>query len=326
MFGFYELQLPSSWQTKLTEQSNRQQGGRLGGVAVMGFLSALIVGPCVAPPLAAALIFIGETGSPTLGGAALFSMSLGMGVPLVVFGGSAGKLLPRAGMWMNAVKAVFGVGLLALGIWMLERIVPGNVIMVLWGLLAIGCAVYLGALERIPEGASGWARLWKALGVALLFFGALQFVGAASGGSYWLRPLEHLSLRGGAVATAEKVAFQRIKSLDDLDAAVAQANSRGLPAMLDFYADWCVECIRMERNTFPDAGVQAVLERLQPLKADVTANDDIDQALMRRYGIIGPPAILFFNREGREMEAYRLVGYFTPEEFAAHLQRVIDAG
>jgi thiol:disulfide interchange protein DsbD len=325
MFGFYELQLPSSWQTKLTEQSNRQQGGRLGGVAVMGFLSALIVGPCVAPPLAAALIFIGETGSPTLGGAALFSMSLGMGVPLIVFGVSAGKLLPRAGMWMNAVKAVFGVGLLALGVWMLERIVPGNVIMVLWGLLAIGCAVYLGALERIPEGASGWARLWKALGVSLLLFGALQFIGAASGGSYWLRPLEHLSLGGGA-AKVEKVAFQRIKSVDDLDAAVAQANGRGLPAMLDFYADWCVECIRMERNTFPDAGVQAALEQLQPLKADVTANDDVDQALMRRYGIIGPPAILFFNRKGEEMEAYRLVGYFTPEEFAAHLQRVIEAG
>jgi thiol:disulfide interchange protein DsbD len=326
MFGFYELQLPSSWQTKLTEQSNRQQGGRLGGVAIMGFLSALIVGPCVAPPLAAALIFIGETGSPALGGAALFSMSLGMGVPLILFGVSAGKLLPRAGMWMNAVKAVFGVGLLALGIWMLERIVPGNVIMVLWGLLAIGCAVYLGALERIPEGASGWARLWKALGVSLLLFGALQFIGAASGGSYWLRPLEHLSLGSGAPASAERVAFQRIKSVDDLDAAVAQANSRGLPAMLDFYADWCVECIRMERNTFPDAGVQAALERLQPLKADVTANDDVDQALMRRYGIIGPPAILFFNRQGEEMEAYRLVGYFTPEEFAAHLQRVIEAG
>ena len=326
MFGFYELQLPSSWQTKLTEQSNRQQGGRLGGVAVMGFLSALIVGPCVAPPLAAALIFIGETGSPALGGAALFSMSLGMGVPLILFGVSAGKLLPRAGMWMNAVKAVFGVGLLALGIWMLERIVPGNVIMVLWGLLAIGCAVYLGALERIPEGASGWARLWKALGVSLLLFGALQFIGAASGGSYWLRPLEHLSLGNGASASAEKVAFQRIKSVEDLDAAVAQANDRGLPAMLDFYADWCVECIRMERNTFPDAGVQAALAQLQPLKADVTANDDVDQRLMRRYGIIGPPAILFFNRQGQEMEAYRLVGYFTPDEFAAHLQRVIDAG
>lgn len=325
MFGFYELQLPSSWQTKLTEQSNRQQGGRLGGVAVMGFLSALIVGPCVAPPLAAALIFIGETGSPLLGGAALFSMSLGMGVPLIVFGTSAGEFLPRAGAWMNAVKAFFGVGLLALAIWMLERILPGPVIMVLWGLLAIGCAVYLGALERVPDDASGWAKLWKALGVSLLFFGAIQFIGAASGGDYWLKPLGHLAGGGSGGAQAEKVAFRTIKSLDDLDEAVAQANARGVPAMLDFYADWCVECIRMERNTFPVAEVQNQLAQMQPLKADVTANDDVDQALMRAYGIIGPPGILFFDREGREMEDYRLVGYFKPDEFSAHLQRVLAA-
>lgn len=324
MFGFYELQLPSRWQTRLTEQSNRQQGGSLGGVAVMGFLSALIVGPCVAPPLAAALIFIGETGSPVLGGAALFAMSLGMGVPLLAFGTSAGEILPRAGAWMNAVKAFFGVGLLALAIWMLERIVPGPVIMVLWGLLAIGCAVYLGALERIPEGASGWTRLWKALGVALLLFGAIQFLGAASGGDYWLRPLDHL--RGGAAGPERQtVAFRKIKSLDDLEAAVAQANSQGRPAMLDFYADWCVECIRMERNTFPTPQVQAVLAELQPLKADVTANDEVDQALMRRYGIIGPPGILFFGRDGQELEDYRLVGYFEADEFADHLQRVLEA-
>lgn len=324
MFGFYELQLPSRWQTRLTEQSNRQQGGSLGGVAVMGFLSALIVGPCVAPPLAAALIFIGETGSPVLGGAALFAMSMGMGVPLIAFGTSAGEILPRAGAWMNAVKAFFGVGLLALAVWMLERIVPGPVIMVLWGLLAIGCAVYLGALERIPEGASGWARLWKALGVALLLFGAIQFVGAASGGDYWLRPLDHL--RGGAAGPERQaVAFRKVKSLGDLETAVAQANAQGRPAMLDFYADWCVECIRMERNTFPAPGVQAILAELQPLKADVTANDPVDQALMRHYGIIGPPGILFFDRDGEELEDYRLVGYFEPDEFAEHLQRVLDA-
>jgi len=324
MFGFYELQLPSSWQTRLTERSNRQQGGRLGGVAVMGFLSALIVGPCVAPPLAAALIVIGESGSPVLGGSALFAMSLGMGLPLVAFGTSAGKLLPRAGMWMNAVKAVFGVGLLALAIWMLERIVPGPVIMVLWGLLAIACAVYLGALERVPDEAPGWSRLWKALGVALLLFGALQFIGAASGGDYWLRPLGHLSAGGHGGAAEAHVAFRRIKSLDDLEGAVAEANARDKPAMLDFYADWCVECIRMERNTFPEPPVQALLERMQPLQADVTANDSVDQALMRAHGVIGPPAILFFDADGRELEDYRLVGYFGPEAFSAHLQRVLD--
>jgi thiol:disulfide interchange protein DsbD len=325
MFGFYELQLPSRWQTRLTEQSNRQEGGRLGGVAVMGFLSALIVGPCVAPPLAAALIVIGSTGSPVLGGAALFSLSLGMGVPLILFGVSAGKFLPRAGQWMNAVKAVFGVGLLALAIWMLERILPGGVIMLLWGLLAIACAVYLGALERIPEGASGWRRLWKALGVSLLLAGAIELLGAASGGDNWLRPLGHLRLAGGAAPAAEHAEFQRIKSLQDLEAAVAEASGAGRPAMLDFYADWCVECIRMERNTFPAPEVQTLLDRMAPLQADVTANDELDRALMAEYGIIGPPAILFFDRRGREMEAYRLVGYFDAETFSAHLQRVLGA-
>ena len=322
MFGFYELQLPSSWQTRLTEQSNQQRGGRLGGVAVMGFLSALIVGPCVAPPLAAALIVIGSSGSPLLGGSALFAMSMGMGVPLVLFGLTAGKFLPRAGQWMNAIKAVFGVGLLALAIWMLERILSGTVIMLLWGLLAIACGVYLGALERIREGASGWPRLWKALGVSLLLFGALQLVGAAAGGDDWLRPLEPLK-GGGSAAATPAVAFSKIKSSADLDAAVARAAAAGKPAMLDFYADWCVECIRMERNTFPAGEVQSALAQLQPIKADVTANDDTDQELMARFGVIGPPSILFFDRRGQELKDYRLVGYFKPDEFSAHLQRVL---
>jgi thiol:disulfide interchange protein DsbD len=321
MFGFYELQLPSSWQTSLTERSNRLQGGKLGGVALMGLLSALIVGPCVAPPLAAALIVIGSSGSPVLGGSALFALSLGMGVPLILFGVSAGQFLPRAGAWMDAVKAVFGVGLLALAIWMLERILPAGLIMALWGLLAIACGVYLGALERVPEGASGWRRLWKSLGVVLLLAGSMELLGAASGGDNWLRPLAHLRLAGGE-APAEHPAFERIKSLEDLEAAVARANEAGQPAMLDFYADWCVECIRMERNTFPDPRVRELLENVRPLQADVTANDDVDRALMARYGIIGPPAILFFDRRGREMADYRLVGYFEAGEFAAHLERV----
>jgi thiol:disulfide interchange protein DsbD len=322
MFGFYELQLPSRWQTALTERSNRQQGGNLGGVAIMGFLSALIVGPCVAPPLAAALIVIGASGSAALGGAALFALSMGMGVPLILFGVSAGKLIPRAGAWMDAVKAVFGVGLLALGIWMLERILPGNIVMMLWGVLAITCGVYLGAFERVALGSSGWRSLWKALGIMLVFLGALEIVGAASGGDRWTRPLAHIRTTG---AEAEHVEFRKIKSLADLEQAVAQANASGKPAMLDFYADWCVECIRMERNTFPVPQVQALLGQVQPLQADVTANDDTDQVLMKKFGIIGPPAILFFDRNGKEMRDYRLVGYFKPAEFSGHLQRVIDA-
>jgi thiol:disulfide interchange protein DsbD len=323
MFGFYELQLPSRLQTRLTEASNRQQGGQLWGVAVMGFLSALIVGPCVAPPLMAALIVIGSSGDAMLGGSALFALAMGMGVPVILFGVSAGKLVPRAGRWMDAVKAVFGVAMLGLSIWMLERILPGVVIMLLWGALAIGCGVYLGALDRTESGVSGWQRLWKSLGVMLLIFGVLEFIGAAAGGDDWQRPLAGLSAPSAGAGTAhEEPGFARIKSVDDLDRALAAA---GQGTMLDFYADWCIECKRMERNTFPEPAVAALMEQLTLLQADVTANDAVDQALMRRFGVIGPPAILFFDRDGREMEAYRLVGYFDPETFAAHLQRVLAA-
>jgi thiol:disulfide interchange protein DsbD len=312
-------------QTRLAEASNQQKGGQLWGVAVMGFLSALIVGPCVAPPLMAALIVIGSSGDAVLGGTALFALSLGMGVPLLVFGVSAGKLVPRAGAWMNAVKAVFGVGLLAIAIWMLERILSGTVIMLLWGALAIGSAVYLGALERIEAGASGWKRLWKSLGIALLVLGIVELIGAAAGGDYWLRPLEGFRAGASGPAAEAHPAFQRVKSTADLERALSQAGANGQGAMLDFYADWCVECKRMERNTFPDPGVQALLDRLSPLQADVTPNDEADQELMKTFGVIGPPAILFFDRNGEEMRPYRLVGYFDPEEFTEHLDRVLAA-
>lgn len=323
MFGLYKLQLPVSWQSRLAQISSRQVGGRFTGVAVMGFLSALIVGPCVAPPLMAALIVIGSSGDAVLGGTALFSLSLGMGAPLVVFGTTAGRILPMAGKWMEAVMAVFGVGLLALGIWLLERILPGGLIMVLWGMLAVGCGVYMGGMERVPPYASGWRRLQKSLGVVLLLIGAMELAGAALGGDNWLRPLDRLG--GGNVEPASHVEFRRIKSVDDLDAAIAQANAAGKGAMLDFYADWCVECIRMERNTFPEPEVQALLDRMQLLQADVTEHDETDQALMARFGIIGPPAIMFFDQSGEEMQEFRLFGYFTPEEFSSHLRAVVAA-
>ena len=323
MFGFFELQLPSRLQSRLTQTSNEQQGGSMAGVAVMGFLSALIVGPCVAPPLAAALIVIGASGSAVLGGSALFALSMGMGVPLILFGMSAGKLVPKAGPWMDSIKAAFGIGLLALAIWMLERIVQGPVILLLWGLLAISSGVYMGALERIPDGASGWARLWKSLGLVLLLLGSMEIIGAASGGDNWMKPLKGVAVIGSS-STVEHVTFQKIKSLADLDTKVAQANQAGQPAMLDFYADWCVECLRMERNTFNEPEIQTLFAQIQPLQADVTENDEIDKALMRQYNIIGPPAILFFDRHGKELRNFRLVGYFEPGEFAAHLERVLE--
>lgn len=323
MFGFFELQLPSRLQTRLTQASNHQQGGSLTGVAVMGFLSALIVGPCVAPPLAAALIVIGASGSALLGGSALFALSMGMGVPLILFGMSAGKLVPKAGPWMDAIKAAFGIGLLALAIWMLERIVQGPVILLLWGVLAIASGVYLGALERIPEGASGWLRLWKSLGLVLLLLGSMEIIGAASGGDNWMKPLKNLR-SAGQTASVEHVAFRKIKSLADLEAVVARANQAGKPAMLDFYADWCVECVRMERNTFGEPEIQDLFRQIQPLQADVTENDETDRALMAKYGVIGPPAILFFDRHGKELRGFRLVGYFEPKEFAQHLEKVLE--
>jgi len=290
----------------------------------MGFLSALIVGPCVAPPLMAALIVIGSSGDAVLGGAALVAMAMGMGVPLILFGISAGKLVPRAGGWMDAVKAVFGVGLLALSIWMLERILPGGVIMLMWGALAIACGIYLGALESLGAAATGWRKFWKSAGLILLLIGILEIVGAAAGGDDWLKPLGGFRApASGAAATGQHAEFQRVKSLQDLDQALDAG--RGSGAMFDFYADWCIECKRMERNTFPEPRVAALMDELQLLQADVTANDAVDQALMRRFGVIGPPAILFFDRDGEEMEAYRLVGYFAPDEFAEHLEQVLAA-
>jgi len=311
MFGFYELQLPSSLQTKLTSISNNQQGGTLTGVAVMGFLSALIVGPCMAPPLAGALIYIGQTGDALLGGTALFAMSMGMGLPLLLLGTSAGKLLPRAGGWMDNVKAVFGVMLIAVAIWMAERVVPAEVTMLSWALLFIMSAVYLGTFESTAE-KSGWLKLVKGFGIALFLYGTMLLIGLMGGSTSVFQPLKVFQGGGNTGSVqSEKLAFKIIKSQADLEAELA----KGQPVMLDFYADWCVSCKEMEAFTFTDQGVHSALKGVTLLKADVTANDDIDKALMKNFGIIGPPAILFFNTEGLEQKAQRVVGFKKPELF-----------
>ncbi|NKN33026.1 protein-disulfide reductase DsbD [Marichromatium bheemlicum] len=319
MFGFYDLQLPTGLQSRLAALSNRQQGGTLAGVAIMGLLSALIVGPCVAPPLFGALIYISQTGDALLGGVALFALSLGMGAPLIVIGTSAGKLLPRAGAWMEAVKAVFGVALLAVAISLIERVIPAAVAMLLWGLLLICSAVYLGALSPLGHESGGWRKLWKGLGVALLVYGSLMLIGAAAGGKDTLQPLRGLGIGGGEAAHAE---FTRIKTVADLDRELAAASAQGRPVMLDFYADWCVACKEMERYTFSDPTVIAELDRFVLLQADVTANDDADQTLMQgRFGIPGPPAMLFFDAAGEERPGLRLVGFTPAAAFADHLRR-----
>ena len=323
MFGFYDLQLPSRWQSRLSEISNSQRGGTLTGVAVMGLLSALIVGPCVAPPLAGALIYIGQSGDAVLGGTALFAMSLGMGAPLIAIGTSAGKLLPRAGAWMDTVKAVFGVVMLGVAIYLLERVLPGALTMVLWGMLLIVSGIYLGAFTHLPHDASGWRKLWKGLGTAVTVYGALMLVGAASGSRDTLQPLKGIAFAGGT-APEKHLSFQRIKTADDLDRAVAQATAAGKTVMLDFYADWCVYCKLMERDTFPEPDVLQALANTVTLQADVTANDEADKALLARFGIPAPPAILFFGRDGEERRNYRLLGYMGPEDFAGHVRSALQ--
>jgi thioredoxin:protein disulfide reductase len=325
MFGFYDLQLPSSLQSRLTEVSNKQEGGSLAGVAIMGFLSALIVGPCVAPPLAGALIYIGQTGDALLGGLALFALSMGMGAPLIAIGTSAGKLLPRAGSWMDAVKAVFGVALLGVAIVMLERIIPPDVAMLLWGILFIVSAIYMGALRHLEIEASGWQKLWKGLGMVFLVYGALMLVGAAAGGKDTLQPLRGIAFAGGSGGQQHnELAFTRIKSLQDLQREVAAASAQGQSVMLDFYADWCVSCKEMEKYTFSDPGVIAALKNTRLLQADVTANDAVDQSLLQdHFGLPGPPAIIFYGADGQERKGFRVVGFVPADEFTAHVQQAV---
>jgi len=325
VFGFYDLQLPSALQSRLTELSNRQRGGSLIGVAVMGFLSALIVGPCVAPPLAGALIYIGQTGDPWLGGLALFALSLGMGAPLIAVGTLEGKYLPRAGGWMNAVKAVFGVALLGVAVFLLERVLPAWVALLLWAVLFIVSAIYLGALEPLGMDASGFRKLWKGLGLVMLVYGVLLMIGAASGGGDLFQPLRGIAAASasGEGAAADRLPFTRIKSVADLEARVAQAKAAGKPVILDFYADWCIACKELERFTFSDPQVRRTLAGAELLQADVTANDAVDQALLKAYGLIGPPAILFFGPDGVERRGYRLVGFKPADEFRPHAEKAL---
>ena len=322
MFGFYDLQIPTSWQAGLTALSRRQRGGTYAGVGVMGALSALIVGPCVAAPLAGVLIYIGQTGDPVLGGVALFALGMGMGVPLIVAGVSAGKLLPRAGAWMNAVKAVFGVMLLAVAIYLLERIVPESVALLLWAALFIVCAIYMGALDSLGMESGGWRRLWKGAGLVMLVYGVLLMVGVAGGGGDLFRPLKGIALVAGEHAESE-LEFRQVKGIDGLNAEIGPAAARGQVVMFDYYADWCVSCKEMERFTFSDPGVQTALSDVLLLQTDVTANDALDRALLAEFGLFGPPAILFFGPDGRERRELRVVGYMNAGDFLRVVRRAV---
>lgn len=326
MFGFYELQMPSFIQSKMTETSGRIQGGRLAGVFAMGGMSALIVGPCVAAPLAGALVYISQTRDVLIGGLALFSLACGMSVPLLLVGVSAGSLLPRAGAWMEGVKRLFGVMLLAVAIWLVSPVVPGTAVMLMWGALLLIVAVYLHVFDRLPDGARGWQRLFKGVGVLMAIVGVAQVLGALSGGSDAVQPLAHLASTargqtlapsGAAAAHSEGLSFRRVKSVAELESAVKNA---GRPVMLDFYADWCVSCKEYERFTFREPKVRDKLDGLLLLQVDVTANTDDDKALLKRFGLFGPPGIVFFDANGQEVTHRRIIGYEPSDQFLVSLE------
>jgi thiol:disulfide interchange protein DsbD len=322
MFGFYELQLPASWQNRLSGASGKQ-GGTLHGVAVMGVLSAIIVGPCIAPPLAGALLYISQTSDAVLGGSALFAMGLGMGVPLLVIGTSAGNLLPKAGAWMETIKHIFGVLMLGVAVWFMERVLPGALAMALWALLFIVTAIYMGALDR-SERQSQWQGLWRGLGLAILVYGMLLMIGAASGGSNVFKPLQGLLSKDGAgEVRSNTLSFQTIKGIDGLQSVLDQTASEDKYVMLDFYADWCITCKEMEHKTFSDSRVHQLLRNVVLLQADVTENDELDKALLKKLSLYGPPAILFFNKQGVEEKSHRLVGFMKTEDFLKHVNEVI---
>ena len=322
MFGVYELQMPSGLQNRLTQMSGQLQGGQYAGVFVMGGLSALIVGPCVAAPLAGALVYISQTKDVVLGGTALFALASGMSVPLLLVGLSAGSLLPRAGGWMERVKHFFGVMLLAVALWMLSPVLPSWALMLGAAGLLLASAVYLGAFERLPDTVTPRRALTKGVGLMLAVLATLQLAGIASGGRDMLQPLKHLSMAGAggqAAASASNRAeleFRTITDLAGLDAAV-RASSQ--PVMLDFYADWCVACKEFESLTFSDEAVRERLAGVTLLRVDVTANNAQDKALMRKYGLFGPPALLFFAPAGDELGDARVIGFQNAEAFREHL-------
>ena len=325
MFGGYDLQMPSGIQSKLAGISGNQKSGTVVGAFIMGALSSLIVTACVAPALVAALAVMAQTGDYLRGGVALFAMSLGMGAPLLVVGAAQGKLLPKAGPWMVTVKGAFGFMMLGLAIWMLSRFLPGALILALWAVLTVITGVFMGGLSSLTPESTAVQKLGKGFGFLAIIWGLLMLLGAFTGGSNPLKPLATINLGGGVTIVEDRhLEFTRVKTVADLDRELAAAAAAGKTAMLDFYADWCVSCIEMEEYTFTDPGVQAALANTSVLQADVTANDEQDKELLERFGVFGPPTIIFFGPDGEQRSGYEVVGYMKAGDFIEHLNQAFS--
>ncbi len=317
MFGFYELQMPSAIQSRLSAMSSQQKHGSYIGAAVMGLLSALIVGPCVTAPLIGALIYIAETGDPVVGGLALFALSMGMGLPLLLIGTSAGKYLPQAGGWMEPIKAVFGVMLLALAIWFLERILEMPIILALSGTLLIGCAMFMGVFNSSH---TAWARVRQTLAWLLLIYGTLLLIGASAGSKSLVKPLQNILVSAEQHSNSvQHLEFQQIRGVAGLQATLELARAQSKPVLLDFYADWCISCKELDAYTFTDNNVQSTLDGFILIQTDVTENNQEDQALLTSLGLFGPPALLFFDNNGKEHKPSRLVGFIDAPAFVEHI-------
>jgi thiol:disulfide interchange protein DsbD len=329
MFGFYELQLPSSIQSKLSKETGHLRGGHLASVFGMGALSALIIGPCVAAPLAGALLYISQTRDVVLGAAALFSMALGMGVPLLILGASAGAFLPKAGPWMESVKRFFGVLLLGVAIWLVSPVIPTAIHMLMWAALLIISAIYLNAIDSLPTGSSGFRKLLKGIGIISLLLGIALLAGVLSGSRDILQPLAKINLTSISgnntnkinIIESEHLPFERVSSLPELNKRIAESQNKYV--MLDFYADWCISCKEMERFTFTDPEVKNRLGDVVLLQVDVTEGTADDEALLKYFKLFGPPGILFFDPSGLEIYDARTIGYQNKEEFLAILNAVL---
>lgn len=318
LFGFYELRLPSSLLEKLGNISHHQKSGSYIGVAIMGCLATLIVSPCVTAPLIGALAYIGNTGDAVLGGSALFVMALGMGIPILIIGTSHASLLPRAGAWMNTVKSFFGVLMLGVAIWMLSRIIPPHITLLLWAGLLLVCSIYMGLMHRAL---TGWQKFWKGIALVFAIYGIFLMIGFATGNSDPLKPLASFSIEKQSYQLKATV-FQPVKSVSDFEAKLQQGMHNNQITMLDFYADWCIACKEMEHKTFDNAQVATQLQNFNVLQANITNNDMLDKALMKKYDVIAPPAILFFDTDGNEIKSARIIGEMDAKTFLQHLAQV----